>query len=158
MAYLFLSQHHKTNAGEWSCETYSSKDDTTVSAHSFSSFSSLLLIFDCLLLDRGVICIKHFCIEFKTAPVTYCKIFENIMMVPEWLLWNSHVLKGLLTLKPAQVFKWTEPQSSFFPLTSLSRPSCSVFVLTVCSKPEPGPHVCWPDSKTQLTSERGVLG
>lgn len=26
MAYLFLSQHHKTNAGEWSCETYCSED------------------------------------------------------------------------------------------------------------------------------------
>lgn len=43
MAYLFLSQHHKANAGEWSCETYCSKDyrglclSANVSAHTSES-------------------------------------------------------------------------------------------------------------------------
>lgn len=44
MAYLFLSQHHKTNAGE-SCETYCSKDDPfRVNTYS-SSISVHLLAF-----------------------------------------------------------------------------------------------------------------
>lgn len=76
MAYLFLSQQHKANAGEWSCEAYCGKDyrglclsknmgQHPLDSHSRTIHAYFFLTFDCLDIFMGVICIKDFCVEFK---------------------------------------------------------------------------------------------
>ena len=75
MAYLFLSQQHKANAGEWSCDTYCGKDyrglclstnvrQHTLDTHSRAKPAHVFLTFDCLEFFMAVICIKN-SLEFK---------------------------------------------------------------------------------------------
>lgn len=162
MAYLFLSQHHKANAGEWSCETYCSKDyrefvckgvsTHTLDTHSKTIHTCCFLIFHCLS------ALNIFCLEFDFATIKWY-IFLNIVVINEvgqWLFKKQQCIEWLLAIKTCSCFHMDGSLIKF--VLRILFKIIFEFVLTLCSKPNYGPNACRLASKTQLTNERRVLG
>lgn len=163
MAYLFLSQHHKANAGEWSCETYCSKDyrgmclSANVSARVFDShkdtmnacYFSPLFITCCggylhlIFLSLKWYTAKYSCYEWDTA-VAYKKQ-KCIETLGTETSNGFHMDWTLIKFVPSHLS--LDQFTPFLYLSWLCAPSST-----------PAQNACWLPSKTQLTSERRVLG
>lgn len=118
MAYLFLSQHQRANAGEWSCDTYGSEEyrglwlSANVRPHTLDACFNIGNLF----LLKSLIVIVKFLVQMDFFAVIFAKYVFSPVTICSGFLKHTHTKLLLNVFFLAQRYiaarTWSELQSS----------------------------------------------